>query len=209
MTTRGLRWIGVTVAFAVLAASGLISMYVTEAGPFGDQVEPLACQNLAESESLPAAKREILRLGCEASKAARASTPQVTSPVVPPSPKGTPAPLPPCDQWDPSTSPGGCRQYGVLESGMPPPGYERILLMTNLWAGPDVIVYAGSLFDDNTQGVLEARQRDAVSPVHEYRTSSEEGALRIVRTEGNLLSLVTATSTEYTFDVDSMVLTPK
>ena len=35
------------------------------------------------------------------------------------------------------------------------------------------------------------------------------GALRIVRTEGNLLSLVTATSTEYTFDVDSMVLTPK
>ncbi len=45
MTSWSLRWIGVIVASAALAAFGLITMYVTEAGPFDDQVEPLSVKS--------------------------------------------------------------------------------------------------------------------------------------------------------------------
>src|SRR6266542_409981 len=68
----------------ILVGTGaVIGIYTSEDGSTrGDQLEPLACQEFARSGDLPAGKRDILRLGCEASKARRASRPQVTAPVV-------------------------------------------------------------------------------------------------------------------------------
>src|SRR6266542_1047890 len=179
MTTRSLRWIALIVASAVVAAFGLITMYVTEAGPFGDQVEPLACRDLSRSGNLPAAKQDVIRRECEAARAGAARSPEpIVTPVA-----GSPAPLVPCDQWNPSSG-GGCIMYGLIESRQPPAGYEHTYRVSNKWSGSLVTVYAGSLYDDATQGLLVVMENDTPekdgSFIGEFPTPVKEGALRII-----------------------------
>jgi hypothetical protein len=85
--------------------------------------------------------------------------------------------------------------------------------VSNKWFGSSVTVYAGALYNDEGQGIVAVTTRDVASNDSslpgEFPTSGKEGALRVVNAEGNLLQLVTATGTEYTFDVDAMALTPK
>jgi len=106
---------------SILIATGvLIGIYVSEGEPSeGQQVEPLICQELAQSQSLPPGKRDVLRRGCEQAKAARASGPRATVPVV------TPARVNPVGEATSSPSPSpyvdlaGVRscQVGDLTSG--------------------------------------------------------------------------------------------
>ncbi len=211
MNSQVLRGITVALALVVLVAGGLFTMYITEAGPFNDSNEPLACRNLSRSENVPTAKDDVLRRECEAAKAARQNRPENPDALGTPTP-ATPQPLVACDDWDPTSGVTGCVFYGVLEGRQPPPGYERTYRVSNQWAGDTVLVYAGSLYDDESQGVVVVMTRDLVSSTSsrlgEFRTEAKEGALRIVSAEGNVLNLITATGTEYTFDVSAMALTP-
>jgi hypothetical protein len=204
MTTLSLRWTGVIIASAVLATGGLITLHVTEARPFTDEAEPVACRNLSSGQNLPAGKLEVLRGECEAARAAAARSPV---PIVTPVPQ-TPGPVVPCDEWDPATG-GGCLFYGILEGRQPPPGYEKRIHVSNAWAGSDRLVYAGSLYDDKAQGVVVVVERfGSNSPLGEYRPAARDGALRIVSADGKVLRLA-SNGTEYTFDVEAMLLTPK
>src|SRR5207247_4072897 len=113
-----------------------------------------------------------------------------------PASKGAPAPVVPCDQWDP-TSGGGCRFYGILEGSQPPPGFEHIYRVNNAWAGDTVIVYAGSLSRDENQGIVAVTQRETGVPLGEFRSGASEGAFRVISAEGNTLNLRTTSGTEY------------
>ncbi len=176
MKVSRLRWLGVFAGPAVLIAVGaLIGILTSEGGSSsGQQVEPLACRELGRYRSetqVPEAKLEPLVQRCEQAKAAAARSP---APLITPAP-GTPGPLVPCAQWDPSSG-GGCIAYGLIESRQPPAGFERVYRVSNKWAGSDVTVYAGSLYDDASQGVIVVMENDTPandgSLLGEHRTEA-------------------------------------
>jgi hypothetical protein len=101
------------------------------------------------------------------------------------------------------------RMTGIIEN--PPVPFSRSkYIINNAWQelvdGRYVIVYAGSLTKDPTQGVLLVYV-DSDHSISEYLTPNKSGPLRISKVEGFRLVLQTENKSELYFDVPGFAFT--
>ena len=213
--SSNLKLAGAVAAPLLVVAAAVVLLVVRASGqapdPFNQPGSP--CWELANLE-FPPEKAALVKEDCEAQKAALERFERsggVKSTVEPPAPVPSAVSTePPCtDQWKPAAGNFGCVLYGALEGHQPPPGYEKVLLVENSWAGTGYIVYAGALYDDPDQGVIVVTDR-FVSPLPkvlgEYRPPTKEGRLRILEAQGDTLSIVSAGGTRYSFNADTRAL---
>lgn len=122
------------------------------------------------------------------------------SKIIPPAPTRPPKSLP-------SGTPAG---VGVItiNVGMPPMPIRRMYSLDSLawvesFGNTDLIVYAGALNNDSTQGMVYVVRSDSIDfPAgSEYLTSTKRGALRITGARSERLILLSNDGTEFYFDV--------
>ncbi len=204
------------IAAPALVVVAAVALLVARAG--GEAPDPLnqpgsPCWELSQLPDLPPEKAAAVEADCEAQKAAlerfeRSGGVKGTPELLPPAPSVV-ATEPPCDdQWKPTAGALGCVYYGVLEGHQPPAGYEKVYLVENSWVGTRHTVYAGALYDDPDQGVVVVIVNNTWPPerLGVYRSPTKEGRLRILDAQGDVLSIIGARGTRYSFNADTMAL---
>jgi len=100
----------------------------------------------------------------------------------------------------------------IVESGLAPFPASSFMF-ENRWfehtAAGDLVVYAGALHDDPTQGVVVVRQiGQKLGPASVYRTPAHNGSVRISAAESKRLSLTSANGAHLSFDTASRSFGP-
>jgi hypothetical protein len=109
----------------------------------------------------------------------------------------------------PQSSVGG-PIYGITDGGNPYP-WSGDDVFANTWWGTNVVVFAGSLKSDRSQGIVVIADRIIGQvPLNPktYLSPHKDGTLRVTEVNGQILTLAAADSASYQLDLTTHVLSP-